>query len=63
MFCKLRVAQGFMARCARHLEAKGFPSGTCALRSMEWRGAPLNQKYQDESLGVARRAGWFGAAR
>ncbi|MCI73630.1 hypothetical protein A2U01_0094894, partial [Trifolium medium] len=38
-------------------------SGTCALRSMEWRGAQLNQDHQDKSLEVARCAGWFGAAR
>ncbi|MCI57757.1 hypothetical protein A2U01_0079008 [Trifolium medium] len=30
---------------------------------MVWRSAQLNQVHQDESLGVARCAGWFGEAR
>ncbi|MCI67158.1 hypothetical protein A2U01_0088416, partial [Trifolium medium] len=52
-----------MARCAVHAGIEGILSGNCASRSLVWRGAPLNQEYQDGPLEVARRAGWFGAAR
>ncbi|MCI60216.1 hypothetical protein A2U01_0081471 [Trifolium medium] len=43
MFWDLRVAQGYMARCAVQSETAGLLSGICALRSMRWRGAQLNQ--------------------
>ncbi|MCI37253.1 hypothetical protein A2U01_0058477, partial [Trifolium medium] len=52
-----------MARCAVHSGKAGILSGTGASRSMEWRGAQLNQLHQDKPLEVARRAGWGGAAR
>ncbi|MCI64081.1 hypothetical protein A2U01_0085338, partial [Trifolium medium] len=45
-----------MARCAVNVEATGFLSGSYALRRLVWRGAQLNQDYQDESLGLARCA-------
>ncbi|MCI35789.1 hypothetical protein A2U01_0057010 [Trifolium medium] len=62
-FCNLRVAQGSMARCAVQSVIVGFLSGSCASRSLVWRGAQLNQVDQDDPLEVARRAGWDGATR
>ncbi|MCI34312.1 hypothetical protein A2U01_0055531, partial [Trifolium medium] len=59
----LRVAQGSMARCAVHSAIEGILSGSCASRSLVWRGAPLNQAVEDDPLEVARRTGWFGATR
>ncbi|MCI64865.1 hypothetical protein A2U01_0086123, partial [Trifolium medium] len=59
----LRAAQGSVARRAIHSESTIFLSGSCASRSLVWRGAPLNQKYQYDPLEVARRAGWSGATR
>ncbi|MCI15455.1 hypothetical protein A2U01_0036593, partial [Trifolium medium] len=52
-----------MARCAVHSAITGILSGSCASRSLVWRDAPLNQIVEDEPQTVARRAGWFGAAR
>ncbi|MCI29851.1 hypothetical protein A2U01_0051060, partial [Trifolium medium] len=40
---------------------EGILSGSCASRSLVWRGAPLNQVVENDPLEVARRAGWFGA--
>ncbi|MCI28882.1 hypothetical protein A2U01_0050085, partial [Trifolium medium] len=54
---------GSRARCAVHAAIAGILSGICASRSLEWRGAQLNQNHQDEPQEVARHAGWLGAAR
>ncbi|MCI87316.1 hypothetical protein A2U01_0108598, partial [Trifolium medium] len=43
-----------MARCAAHSGMEEILSGSCASRSLIWRGAPLNQADQDEPLEVAR---------
>ncbi|MCI68132.1 hypothetical protein A2U01_0089391, partial [Trifolium medium] len=44
-----------MPRCAIHSVLAGFISGSCASRSLGWRGAPLNQAVEEEPLEVARR--------
>ncbi|MCI41005.1 hypothetical protein A2U01_0062238, partial [Trifolium medium] len=46
-----------MARCAGYGEITGIPSGSCASRSIVWRGAQLNQVVEGNLLEVARRAG------
>ncbi|MCI57183.1 hypothetical protein A2U01_0078434, partial [Trifolium medium] len=52
-----------MARCAGHGVIAGCTSGSCALRSLVWRVAQLNQAVEGNLLEVARRAGWVGATR
>ncbi|MCI62211.1 hypothetical protein A2U01_0083468, partial [Trifolium medium] len=49
-----------MARCAVHSGITGILSGSCASRSLVWRGAPLNLAAKGNPLVVARRAGWVG---
>ncbi|MCI89296.1 hypothetical protein A2U01_0110584, partial [Trifolium medium] len=52
----LEVARRGMARCASKIM-------NLRVAQNRWRGAPLNQETPTYSLEVARRAGWFGAAR
>ncbi|MCI65974.1 hypothetical protein A2U01_0087232 [Trifolium medium] len=52
-----------MAHCTGYGVIAGFTSGSCASRSLVWRGAQLNQLVEGNPLEVARRAGWSGAAR
>ncbi|MCI11255.1 hypothetical protein A2U01_0032355, partial [Trifolium medium] len=46
-----------------YVDIAGILSGSCASRSLVWRGAQLNQSIEVDPLEVARRAGWYGAAR
>ncbi|MCI90726.1 hypothetical protein A2U01_0112020, partial [Trifolium medium] len=50
MFCYLRAAQESLARCAGHGVAAGIISGSCASRSLVWRGALLNQAVEEKPL-------------
>ncbi|MCI38851.1 hypothetical protein A2U01_0060080, partial [Trifolium medium] len=40
VFWNMRVAQGYLARCAGQSSATGFLSGSCAARQVAWRVAP-----------------------